>query len=160
MTIGKLILVLSAVALLQCGYSTRSLLPSHLHTIGIEPVENLTLQPELTDVLQTALQDEFTRDRNLRVTALEQSDIGLKVQLVSYFKEADAYTGDQRVSSYRVAATASLSAQDKVRDELLYSGGVSAQLSFDPNATTEEQTGRDLMTKLAKEAVRVLLLAW
>jgi hypothetical protein len=154
------LLLLVALPLLHCGYSTRSLLPSHLHTVGIEAVENLTLQPELTDVLQTALQDEFTRDRNLRVTAIEQADIDLKVQLVSYFKEADAYTGDQRVSSYRIAATASLNAQDKVRDELLYSGVVTAQVSFDPSATTEEETGRTLMAKLAKEAVRVLLLAW
>ena len=143
-----------------CGYSTRSLLPSHLRTIGFEQVDNLTLQPELTDLFDAGLHDEFTRDRSLRVTTLEDADVVLRIQLVSYSKEADSYTGDQRISSYRLSAAAALSAQDKVRGEPLYSGSISAQIPFDPNTATEEDMSRPLMTKLAKEAVRVLLLAW
>ncbi len=146
--------------LLACGYSTRSLLPVHLKTVGIEPVENLTLQPDLGDILESSLREEFTHDRNLRVVDRDRADVMLRIQLVSYSREADAYTGDQRISSYRISAAASLSALDRVRDEPLYAGSIGAQLSYDPNSGTEEVAQRQLMTKLARDAVRVLLLAW
>lgn len=159
MTLIRLV-PLAATLTVCCGYSSRSLLPSHLRTIGFEPIENLTLQPEFTDLLDDGLREEFAHDRRLRVTTLEGADVVLRVQLVSYSKEADAYTGDQRISSYRLSAAAALSAQDKIRGEALYSGNVSAQFPFNPDAATEEAASDSLMTRLAKEAVRVLLLAW
>jgi outer membrane lipopolysaccharide assembly protein LptE/RlpB len=157
---ARCLLIGSLLLFLSCGYSTRSLLPSHLRTIGFEPVDNRTLEPELTEQFEARLREAFARDRTLRVVDLDQADVTLTAQLASYSKEAAAYTGDQRVTSYRLTSAASLTAMDKVRNELLYSGNVSAQMTFDPNAVSEESTASTLTAKLAAEAVRVLLLAW
>lgn len=156
----RTLLPLLTLTLLSCGYSTRSLLPPHLNTVGIEPIENLSAQPEAASLLEQQLRSEFARDRTLRVVDVERGDILLKIQVTGYSKEAEAYTGDQRISSYRLTTAASVSALDRVRDENLYSGTITAQISYDPNQSSEEKATGDLMARLARDIVRILLLAW
>jgi hypothetical protein len=153
----------SAVILLLVGcfgYSTRSLLPSHLRTVGITPVVNSTTQPGLAEQLNDALPQAFNSDRNLRVTNVEAANLVLNATVGGYSRDAASYTGDQAVSAYRVTVSAQVDVRDQVRDEDFYSGPASASITYDPNAKTEEQAATEAVTKLAAEIVRQVLIAW
>jgi hypothetical protein len=142
------------------GYSTRSLLPSHLKTVGITPVLNSTTQPGLAEQLNDALPQAFNADRSLRVTNLEAANLVLNATVSGYSRDAASYTGDQAVSAYKVTVSAQVDVRDQVRDEDFYSGPASASITYDPGARTEEQAASEAVSKLASEIVRQVLIAW
>ncbi len=143
-----------------CGYSTRSLIPSHLKTVGVPPVLNSTTQPGLADDLGEALVTAFNSDRSLRVTNVEAANLVVNVTVNNYSRSTTSYTGDQEVSAYEIALSAQVTAHDQVRDEEFYSGSVSARVTYDPSAKTEEQAAAEALVKLASEIVRQVEIAW
>jgi hypothetical protein len=143
-----------------CGYSTRSLVPSHLKTVGIPPALNTTTQPGLAENLTEALTTVFTTDRTLRVTNVEAANLVITVTVNSYSRAPASYTGSQEVSAYELALSAQVTARDQVRDEEFYSGNASARVTFDPDAKTEEQAASEALAKLAGEIVRQVQTAW
>jgi K+-transporting ATPase c subunit len=100
------------------------------------------------------------------VTTVEEANLVVNVTVTSYSRTAASYTGDQSITAYDVSITASVQAQDQVRDEEFYTGSVSAKTTYDPNASTgqslspEELALRRTVAKLAREAVRQVLTAW
>jgi hypothetical protein len=148
-----------------CGYSTRSLLPSHLKTVAVTPATNTTTQPGLAEALTDELTTAFNSDRTLRVTNAEAADLVVTAVVSSYARNASSYTGDQAVSAYEVSVSAQIEARDQTRDEEFYSGTASARFTYDPDATppnvnTEEQAAAEALKKLASEIVRQVQIAW
>ncbi len=143
-----------------CGYSTRSLLPSHLRTVAVTPAENATAQPGLGEDLTDALVVYFNADRNLRVTNLEAAHLVITARIETYSRSAASYTGEQEVSAYELLVGARVQAHDQVRDEEFYSGSPSVRMTYNPAALTEEQAGREAVNRLAREIVRQVLTAW
>ena len=143
-----------------CGYSTRSLLPSHLKTVAVPPATNTTTQPGLAEALTTELTSAFTSDRTLRVTNAEAADLVVNTTVSSYNRTASSYTGDQAVSAYELNVSAQVDARDQTRDEEFFSGTASARVTYDPNAKTEETAATEAVKKLAAEVVRQVLIAW
>lgn len=143
-----------------CGYSTRSLLPSHLKTVAVPPATNTTTQPGLAEALTDELTSAFTSDRTLRVTNAEAADLVVNTTVSSYARTASSYTGDQAVSAYELSVSAQVEARDQTRDEEFYSGIASARVTYDPNAKTEEQAAAETLKKLASEIVRQVQIAW
>jgi len=152
----------SAVVLLAncCGYSTRSLLPSHLRTVAVTPAENATAQPGLGEELTDALVTAFNADRNLRVTNIEAASLVVTARVETYSRSAASYTGNQEVSAYELLLGARVEAHDQVRDEDFYTGSSSVRTTYDPTAMPEEQAAREAVTRLAREIVRQVLTAW
>ena len=143
-----------------CGYSTRSLLPSHLKTVAVPPATNSTTQPGLAEGLTDELISAFNSDRTLRVTNSEAADLVVNVTVSNYSRSPVSYTGDQAVSSYRLSVSAQVDARDQTRDEKFYSGAASAAIDYDPAAKTEEATTVEALKKLASEIVRQVLITW
>ena len=143
-----------------CGYSTSSLLPSHLKTVAVTPATNTTTQPGLAEALTDELTTAFSSDRTLRVTNAEAADLVVSAAVSGYTRNASSYTGDQAVSAYEVSVSAQIEARDQTRDEEFYSGTASARVTYDPNAKTEEQAAADALKKLASEIVRQVQIAW
>lgn len=143
-----------------CGYSTRSLLPSHLKTVAVPPATNTTTQPGLAEALTDELTLAFTSDRTLRVTNAEAADLVVSVTVSSYTRTPSSYTGDQAVSAYELSVSAQVEARDQTRDEVFYSGAASARVTYDPNAKTEEVAAAEAVKKLASEIVRQVQIAW
>ena len=137
-----------------CGYSAKSLLPPHLRTAAVPPVQNSTLQPGLDDQLTDLLVTAFNRDRSLRVTTLEQANLAVTVTITSYSRTASVYDENQTISTYDLTAAAQVDAQDQVRDETFFSGSVSAKVTYDPDTETEEAAATRLLEALAAEIVR------
>ncbi|MBM3313429.1 hypothetical protein FJY70_02410, partial [candidate division WOR-3 bacterium] len=67
-----------------CGYSTRSLLPSHLKTVAVLPAGNSTTQPGLAEALTDSLASAFASDRTLRVTNAEAASLLVNATVSSY----------------------------------------------------------------------------
>ncbi|MCX6844251.1 MAG: LptE family protein [candidate division WOR-3 bacterium] len=155
LALGYLLLVAGC-----CGYSTRSLLPSHLKTVAVPPATNTTTQPGLAEALTVELTAAFTSDRTLHVTNAEAADLIVNTTVSSYSRTASSYTGDQVVSAYELSVSAQVQARDQTRDEEFYSGTASARVTYDPNAKTEEQAAADAVKKLASEVVRQVQIAW
>ena len=143
-----------------CGYSTRSLLPSHLKTVAVSPALNTTTQPGLAEVLTDSVIAAFTADRTLRVTNTEAADLVVSSTLSNYSRTASSYTGEQAVSAYELSVSAQVEARDQSRNEGFYKGTASARVTYDPNAKTEEQAASEAIGKLASEIVRQVQIAW
>ncbi|HTW90676.1 MAG TPA: LptE family protein [bacterium] len=143
-----------------CGYSTHSLLPSHLKTVAVPPATNTTTQPGLDQAVTDSLTAAFTTDRALHVTNTEAADLVVNVTVSNYARNASSYTGDQAVSAYQLSLGAQVVARDQTRDEDFYSGNVSVQVTYDPNTKTEEQAAAEAVKKLASEIVRQVEIAW
>ena len=143
-----------------CGYSTHSLLPSHLRTVAVLPATNTTTQPGLAEALTDSLTAAFTSDRTLHVTNSEAADLVVNATVSNYNRTAASYTGDQAVSAYELSVSAQVEARDQTRNEEFYKGVASARITYDPNVKTEERAAAEAMRKLASEIVRVVQIAW
>jgi len=143
-----------------CGYSTHSLLPSHLRTVAVPPASNTTTQPGLAEALTDSLTAAFTSDRTLRVTNTEAADLVVNATVSNYNRMASSYTGDQAVSAYELSVSAQVDARDQTRNEEFYQGLASARVTYDPNAKSEEQAAAEAVGKLASEIVRQVQIAW
>ena len=151
-----------------CGYSTHSLLPSHLKTVAVPPATNTTTQPGLAEALTDSLTAAFTADRTLRVTNAEAADLVVNTTVSSYTRTASSYSSDslaQKVSAYELSVSAQVDARDQTRNEQFYKGVASARVTYDPNAkppnvNTEEQAAKEAIGKLASEIVRQVQIAW
>lgn len=152
---------LGALLLLGCfGYSTHSLLPPHIRTVGLTDVENSTTRPGLAEELDAALLRAFASDRSLRVTSIDKADLVVSVNVNSYSRSPSTYDASQRITSYDIIISAAVSARDAVRDEDFFTASVSARSSYDPQSREEDYAARDAVTKLAGEIVRQLVSAW
>ncbi len=147
-----------------CGYSTRSLLPSHLKTVAVPPAINTSTQPGLAEALTDSLTAAFTADRTLRVTNQEAADLVVNTTVSSYSRTPASYTGDQAVSAYELSMSARVEARDRTRDELFYTGVATARFTYNPDVQagglTEEQAADSTVKKLALEIVRQVQIAW
>ena len=156
--------VLLALLVGCCGYSTHSLLPSHLRTVGVPPATNTTTQPGLAEVLTDSLTAAFTADRTLRVTNVEAADLVVNTAVSSYARTPVSYSGDstasQSVSAYELSVGAQVDARDRARNEQFYKGVASARVTYEPSAKTEEQAAFEAIGKLASEVVRQVQIAW
>ncbi len=143
-----------------CGYSTHSLLPSHLRTVAVPPATNTTTQPGLAEALTDSLTAAFASDRTLHVTNTEAADLVVTATVSSYNRTASSYTGDQAVSTYELSVSAQVDARDQTRNEEFYKGVASARVTYDPNVKTEEVAAAEAIRKLASEIVRQVQIAW
>jgi hypothetical protein len=142
-----------------CGYSVKALLPPHLRTIAILPVENQTVKPNLETELSQRLVDDFRHDGSLRQTDPEHADVVLRCAISGYDKTPQAYTSGQTVNTWVVTVTAHCECQDQVKSVRLWSGRVSMTATLD--ATGAESAGIDeALSKLSAEIVRRTLIAW
>lgn len=143
-----------------CGYSTHSLLPSHLKTVAVPPATNSTTQPGLAEALTDSLTAAFTADRTLHVINTEAADLVVNTAVSNYSRTASSYTGDQAVSAYELNVSAQVDARDQTRNEEFYKGIASARVTYDPKAKTEERAAAEAIGKLASEVVRQVQIAW
>ncbi|MEO0023048.1 MAG: LPS assembly lipoprotein LptE [candidate division WOR-3 bacterium] len=161
MTCRQLVkLVLVFIAVNGCGYSARSLLPSHVRTIALKSVENSTTQPGLAEELLLQLPVAFNSDRNLRISSLDQSDLILQVLINGFYRTASAYDAAQNIIAYEITISAQFDVHDQSRNEPFYSGTVTSRISYDPAHKTDEAAITEALGKLAQEIVRQIITAW
>jgi ABC-type uncharacterized transport system auxiliary subunit len=143
-----------------CGYSFRAVLPPHLKTLAIAPIENQTIKPNLDVLLSNQLVSDFQKDGTLKITTPDKADLTLHCQISSYDKTAQAYTGAQEVSAWQITLGAKLTVNDNVKVNKMFDGPVSVQITYDPTKETEDQGVGDAITSLSAEVLRRTLISW
>jgi hypothetical protein len=100
------------------------------------------------------------------VTDESHAQLALSTTVSSYSREPAAYADDQSVSRYRLGLSASVLVHDLVRDEVFFSGTVTADVTYDPDSATapgltaEESATQATLGRLARQTVRQVLTAW
>lgn len=143
-----------------CGYSSNVLVAPHLKTIAIPLVENQTIRPGLGEALTDKLIIDFNKDRHLRVTNIENANVVLECLITGYNKIPQSYDAAQNVYAYQITIDASGKCEDKVKSEIIWEGGVSTWVTYDPNSETEEKGIEKAIAKLSSEILRKTLTSW
>jgi len=128
--------VLLSVVIAGCGYTTGSLLPSHIKTIYVQPFKNkIELTDELTpdeyrfrtyranletDITKEVI-DRFIRDGNLKIVKEEEADVILSGALVDYLRQPVRYGADnETVEEYRISIICSAQFKDVHNDTIIW----------------------------------------
>jgi outer membrane lipopolysaccharide assembly protein LptE/RlpB len=130
------LLIVSAVALSGCGYTTRSsFIAKSFKTIYIQPFVNKTditgggyaankyriYRPALETDISRTVTNRFLFDGNLRLAKEEEADLVLKGELLDYRKDPLAYNNDNtEVTEYRVNIVVNITLWDRKENKLLW----------------------------------------
>jgi len=119
-----------AILPMGCGYSTRSLLPSNIRTVYVEPFKNSVdftadqeryLYSPLMEVdIRNAIINRFLFDGTLKIGELETADLVLKGELVNYDKTVLRYTENDDVEEFRIHVTVNLTMWDSQKQEVFW----------------------------------------
>ena len=175
-TVGLLL----AVFVAGCGYTTGSLLPSHIQTIRIEPFRNrIELTDELsfdeyrfrdytphleTDITEEVI-DRFINDGHLKVVEAESADIILSGELIDYLKTPVRYGSDnETVEEYRISIVCSVAARDVNKDGILWQNSrVIGDATYNVSGTyaaSESSTISAAVSDLARRIVNHTIEGW
>lgn len=158
-----------------CGYTTSSLLPGHLKTVFIKPVENKIdymnqderklYVPGMETRVRTALIDRFLFDGNLRVGDEDTADLVIEARLLSFDRDDVRVTENQDAREYRLRVTVSLKAIDRTEnDKVLWEepafAGEATYYVTGPLAKAESLAIEDTIKDLAQRAVARTIENW
>ncbi len=168
-------LCLAMMAAAGCGYTTSSLLPSHLKTVFVKPVENKIdymnqderklYVPGMETRVRTALIDRFLFDGNLRVSDEDTADLVIESKLLGFDREELRLTENQDVKEYRLRVTVSLKVVDKTEnDKTLWEepsfAGESTYYVTGPLAKSESTAIEEAFKDLAQRVVARTVENW
>jgi hypothetical protein len=168
-----LLLAVSFVGI-NCGYTTKSSLPSNLRVVTVEPFENeinySTAKERKTyfPLLEVKVRDEvinrFQFDGNLKIGQAEDADLILKGTLLDYQREPLRYADNDTVEEYRVKVIVSLELFDTAKQENMWVEtrfiGDDTYFETGSLATTEESAVQAAVEDLARRIVERTIENW
>ncbi len=175
---GIIISSLLAIFLTGCGYTTGSLLPSHIQTIYVKPFSNeIDITGEVTDIerykvykptleidVTNAVVDRFLYDGALRVVDEEDADVILSGAIISFRREALRYTEDDEVEEYRLRIFARVTFEDKGKgvlwEENMSNREANTYFTQGAQAKSEEEALDDTIEDIAKRIVNRTVEVW
>jgi len=169
-----LVIVLT-LSLTGCGYSTRSLLPSNLKAIYIEPfknkvsyidesIRNLYL-PLLEVKVTNAVVDRFLFDGNLDIKDADQADLILKGELLNFERHPLRYIENtEDVEEYRINIVVSLVLWDTQDEEVVWEEpsfvGDTTYFTTGTLTKSEATAVEDALVDLARRVVERTIENW
>lgn len=121
--LSKALAVVLLLSLMSCGYTfvgKGSSLPSHVKTVAILPVENLTPQAGLTEKMTQALTREFvSRGRYKTVDKDTDADATLTSAIVEYNRTPVAVK-EGRATFYQITLRAKVVLKDNRANKVLF----------------------------------------
>lgn len=162
-----------------CGYTTKTLLPSHIKTVYIENFKNniditeevsnkkpYTLySPGIENEFTTAVSERFITDGNLKVVRHpEGADAIVSGELMEYIREPLRYDDNQDVTEYRVRVVASVRFLDKKDNKIIWEArsfsGESSQRTEGGLKKTEETARNEAIDDLARRVIEKTIEVW
>ena len=170
----KLSLLLLALLIAGCGYSTRSLLPDHYRTVFVQPFENKIdfvnaddrklYVAGLETRVREAVVDRYLFDGNLRVGEQDASDLVLKGQLIRFDREELRLQTNEVVKEYRIRVTAALTLWDTMENKVVWQepsfAGEATYYTSGPLAKSDSQAIDEAIKDLALRAVARTIENW
>jgi len=176
--LSRLVFALFLATLAGCGYSTGSLLPSHLKTIYVDNFKNkidigkevtestryMLYRPGLENDVTDAVADRFVFDGNLKIAAEEDADLMLRGDLVNYRQEALRYDSNDNIEEYRIKITVDMELTDVASDKPMWREvgftGESTYMTTGQFATSEDIAREEAIKDLARRIVERTVEGW
>ena len=167
--------LLGALTIAGCGYTTRSSLSSDLQTIYIPEFKNSisytsdnanrTLYIPLIEVdIHKAIVDRFLFDGNLDVENDENANLILRGELVNYDRRALRYTDDDEVEEYRIYLYVNLVLINTQSDQVVWSEsnfvGEATYFISGSLAKSEDEAIDEAILDLARRVVERTVEDW
>lgn len=161
-----------------CGYTTGSLLPTHLKTIYVDSFSNkIDVSKESSDKqgyeiyrsglesdVTSAIIDQFIFDGNLSIATPEDPDLVLSGELVNFTKEPLRYDKFDNIEEYRVLVSVNIELKDVGTDKPMwretYFTGESTYRTSGTLAKTETRAVEEAVLDLAKRIVEKTTEGW
>lgn len=169
--------LLSAI-LIGCGYTARTLLPSHIKTIYVAPFANtINITGELGDAsryysyrhlleidLTNEVVDRFIYDGTLQAVNRSDADVILSGEVIEYFREPLRYSRDDEVEEYRLNLVVNVSLKDTREDKMLWEErrltGDTTYFTTGSLAKSEDAAIDEVTKDLARRIVEQTVEGW
>ena len=175
---GFLSLAAFLVALGGCGYTQKSLLPSHIRSIYVAPVKNaIDLSGEISDKdrfrvyrpgievdVTNAVINRFIFDGNLKIANPQNADAVVEAKLVDYRRDALRYTEGDDVQEYRLSLVLDAAVYDAKNHKVLWHDqGLTGDTTFflsGPRAESEDVAAAKVVEDAARRVVEKTIELW
>jgi outer membrane lipopolysaccharide assembly protein LptE/RlpB len=132
------------------------------HTVQVQPFQNKTLEPHLTDYVMGSLRKRLQEEGTYRVDTHNNGDIILSGVITAYDRTPLSYqpTDVITVVDYQIAMTAQVTARDRRTGKVIFDKQVKGRttLRVDADETSAERSAIPLLTDdLARKAVNQLV---
>ena len=169
----RFVFVCAAVLPLLSGcayYSfTGATIPSHLSTIAIPLVEDVTISTitSMDEEMTSFLVDRFVGQTRLSLQPDEtQADVVLRTRIERYANQPASVGGQERATLNRVTISVAAEYIDQTKDETLFTRSFSAFEEYDPNdpdtdgLAGEETAARAILEQIADDIFTAATSNW
>lgn len=165
---GVSIAALLPLALAACAYYsfTGATIPSHLQTVAIPLVQDVSTSPltNLGDQLSSMLVDRFVGQTRLSLEQSEaEADAVLAAEIRRYVNAPAAVGGEARATLNRVTITVSATYSDHVNGETLFERTFTASEEYDPSVAGlagEEAAAGSALENIADDVFTAATSNW
>jgi hypothetical protein len=150
-------LVLVALVLAGCGYSTRGSLPDHIRTVAVPIFKNRTLEPGVDSAITSGVVDAFSSGGRVKVVPIDEADAILQGEVVSYSLDGLAFDQNANVGAYRLQGVLNVEFRDVRKSAPLWpQEGLSATSDFQVQGAVSDTIarGRGAVSRAAAEIGR------
>lgn len=169
---------LALTLVLGCGYTTGSLLPSHLKTIYVDNFANkIDISREPSDkygyeMYRSGMESDITKavinkfifDGNLSIVRSEEADLILTGELINYTKEPLRYDTSDNVEEYRVLVSVNMELKDTTTGKSMWKeNGFTGESTYwitGPVAKSENSAVQAAIDDLADRIVEKTTEGW
>ena len=113
-------LVLAAILLAGCGYSTRGSLPDHIKTVAVPIFKNRTLEPGVESAITSGVVNAFSSGGRVKVVPLDEADAVLQGEVVGYSLDGLSFDTNANVRAYRLRLVLNVEFRDVRRSAMLW----------------------------------------
>jgi hypothetical protein len=114
------LIVLTALLIGGCGYSTKGNLPGHIKSVAVPTFKNKTQEPGVESTVTAAVVNAFTTSGKLRVVTVDRADSVLDGEVVGYDLQTVSVDNRINVRQYRLVVTVNLQFRDVRQGEMLF----------------------------------------
>jgi outer membrane lipopolysaccharide assembly protein LptE/RlpB len=113
-------LVLAAILLAGCGYSTRGSLPDHIKTVAVPIFKNRTLEPGVESAITSGVVNAFSSGGRVKVVPIDEADAVLQGEVVGYSLDGLSFDANANVRAYRLRLVLNVEFRDVRRSAMLW----------------------------------------
>ena len=127
--------------LISCSvYSFKGSIPPHIKSIYISPLNNITIEAEISDIMKLQLEELLIKDNVLKLLSEKDSDSHLSLTIASFTDKPYSYdaanfqlTGYEEVNEYRITIKVKAVWFDTKNSEQLFEQEFVSWGAYDPN---------------------------